>query len=310
VATCAKASVISVGSPAVTELEEFENLSGPITVANAVLGEPGALFISPVDGAVVRWHVTGFAGGPFRLRVLRPAGAAGFAGAGTSASASPSDLSTQTFATNLSVKAGDLFGVDSDNFGDLIGEVKTMGSSIAAWLPPLPEGGAMPPKAVEQNREFAYSVEIQPAPGIAQLDVNSAPVFQSTRVLISGHDFLGVTGASFGGLPASGVAAINDNLISATAPAGTKPGPVSISVTTNAGTSPASPGAVFTYLGCMVPKLKGNSLKADRKKLAKAGCKLGKVSGKRTKTAKVKKQSVAVGKVLPLGTRVSVKLGE
>ena len=42
---------------------------------------------------------------------------------------------------------------------------------------------------------------------------------------------------------------------------------------------------------CVVPRLKGKSLKADRKKLAKAGCKLGKVKGRKSASAKVTKQS-------------------
>ncbi len=61
---------------------------------------------------------------------------------------------------------------------------------------------------------------------------------------------------------------------------------------------------------CLVPKLKGHSLRVNRKKLKKAGCKLGKVKGKKTKSAKVIKQSPKPGKLLAPGTKVSVKLGE
>jgi trimeric autotransporter adhesin len=61
---------------------------------------------------------------------------------------------------------------------------------------------------------------------------------------------------------------------------------------------------------CVVPKLKGRSLRVTRKKLKKARCKLGKVRGKKTKSAKVIKQSRKAGKRLAPGTKVSVKLGK
>ena len=61
--------------------------------------------------------------------------------------------------------------------------------------------------------------------------------------------------------------------------------------------------------GCRVPGLKGASLKASRKRLDKASCKLGKVRGERSRTAKVVKQDLPPGKVLPAGTGVSVKIG-
>ncbi len=59
---------------------------------------------------------------------------------------------------------------------------------------------------------------------------------------------------------------------------------------------------------CTVPKLKGKKLKAVRKKLTKADCKLGRVSGRKGKSAKVKKQSPKPGKVLAPGAKVGVKL--
>ena len=59
---------------------------------------------------------------------------------------------------------------------------------------------------------------------------------------------------------------------------------------------------------CFVPSLKGRSLKADRKRLVKAGCRLGKVKGRKSASAKVTRQSPKPGDVLPLGTKVNVKL--
>jgi Glycine rich protein/PASTA domain len=58
--------------------------------------------------------------------------------------------------------------------------------------------------------------------------------------------------------------------------------------------------------GCLVPKLKGKSLKRAKKKLRKSDCRIGKVKGK--KSGKVKKQNPAPGSILAEGSRVMVKL--
>lgn len=59
---------------------------------------------------------------------------------------------------------------------------------------------------------------------------------------------------------------------------------------------------------CIVPKLRGKNLRIAKKKLTKAGCKLGKVTGQMSKTAKVKKQSPKPGRVLAAGAKVGIKL--
>ncbi len=70
-----------------------------------------------------------------------------------------------------------------------------------------------------------------------------------------------------------------------------------------------SASASQTVPDCVVPDLKGWSLKADRTRLAQVGCTLGKVRGKRSRTARVVKQDLRAGMTLPAGARVSVKLG-
>ena len=60
---------------------------------------------------------------------------------------------------------------------------------------------------------------------------------------------------------------------------------------------------------CRVPRLRGRSLPALGSRLREAGCALGKVRGEKSKTARVVKQYVAAGTVLPAGAKVSVKLG-
>jgi hypothetical protein len=60
---------------------------------------------------------------------------------------------------------------------------------------------------------------------------------------------------------------------------------------------------------CVVPKLKGHSLRVVRKQLRKAGCKLGKVKGKKSRSAKVIKQNPKPRKILAPGAKVNVRLG-
>jgi hypothetical protein len=62
-------------------------------------------------------------------------------------------------------------------------------------------------------------------------------------------------------------------------------------------------------LACVVPRLKGGSLKADRLKLLEAGCSLGEVRGIRSKSAKVVRQYPRPGTARAVGAEVAVKLG-
>jgi beta-lactam-binding protein with PASTA domain len=77
--------------------------------------------------------------------------------------------------------------------------------------------------------------------------------------------------------------------------------------------SVASPPVAPLAPTCTVPKLEGKSLKASKKKIRGADCKVGKVSKKRGAKAgkgKVVGQSKKPGTVLPAGTVVKVTLGK
>ena len=60
---------------------------------------------------------------------------------------------------------------------------------------------------------------------------------------------------------------------------------------------------------CVVPKLKGKTLKKAKKLLVKAHCKLGKVTRSKTQGKKVIRQKPGPGKILPAGSKVAIKLG-
>jgi hypothetical protein len=85
-------------------------------------------------------------------------------------------------------------------------------------------------------------------------------------------------------------------------------GAFELKIPPNAGGGPVGPAPAVVHPACVVPRLKGHKLTADRKRLKKAGCRLGKVKGHRSKSARVKKQSLKPGSVLPPGSKVNVKL--
>jgi hypothetical protein len=75
---------------------------------------------------------------------------------------------------------------------------------------------------------------------------------------------------------------------------------------------PSAPAPAPVVAHCVVPKVKGKTLKAAKKKLRAANCRLGSVTKEKSVTAatgKVVKQGPKPGKVLAAGAKVRVKLG-
>lgn len=304
----AQAAPITVGNPLTQSSYFVAPFGGSSTAANPSVPDPGASATSPVDGAVVSWHLLLASGGPFELRVLRPA-PGGYLGAGTSTPQIPGGTGLETFSTNLPIKAGDLIGLDA-NEGDKIGIVEVPGAAFALWTPPLADGATQPPTETTPNGELAFNAVVQPAPTLTAISPTSGSIKGGTSVTISGTDFANVSGVGFGSVPASSFSVASEGQINAVAPPGK--GSVDVTVTTVAGTTPITAADKFTYKACVVPKLKGKKLKAAKKKLRKAGCKLGKVKrakGVTVNTGKVVKQSPKAGKQLAPGSKVNVKLG-
>jgi beta-lactam-binding protein with PASTA domain len=86
-----------------------------------------------------------------------------------------------------------------------------------------------------------------------------------------------------------------------------------VTATNDAGSTaqPSAPYAVrppVAVLKCVVPKLKGKTLKQAKAALKKAHCKLGKVKGSKSKHAKVKKQSRKAKTVLAAGSKINLTM--
>jgi hypothetical protein len=57
-----------------------------------------------------------------------------------------------------------------------------------------------------------------------------------------------------------------------------------------------------------VPKLRGTTLAVAKRRIARAGCTVGKVRGQRGRGARVRAQSRRAGASAPAGTRIALRL--
>jgi len=302
-AGAAQASTVTIGSvlPTTYTLTPFGQ---PQTLFNTTLPEKGAKLTSPVDGAIVRWRMLGAKGGPFYLRVLHPNGSGAYKATQSSTAATPIGEGLQTFSTNVPVQSGDQIGIDPSNPSDEIGVATVAGAGYAFIFPSPFNGATVAPSGTESGKEIELSAEVQPAPSIDALENFSGSIAGGTVVKIKGEDLNGASAVKFGNKPAASFTVDSESLITATSPRSSIAGFVDVTVTTNAGTSATVRSDRFEYEACVVPKLKGKTLKSARKALKKANCRLGKVKG----TGKVIKQNPKPRKVKLPRTKVNVKL--
>jgi IPT/TIG domain/PASTA domain len=309
-AAAAQATTITVGS--VLSPTFTKRAVGPVaTLLNTALPEKGASLTSPVNGTIIRWRIQGAAGGPFFLRVLRPSGSGSYMAVGTSAASTPTSEGVQTFTTNLPVRAGDTIGVDPSHESDEIGFVTTTpGGAYASIFPPPLEGATVASSNPKTGEEVQLAAEVQPQPTIASVSPRGGSVTGGSTVTLTGNYFGEATAVKFGEVPATSYKVESETKLTAVVPRAAKPGAVDISVTTPGGTSEAGSVDRFSYMACVVPKLKGKKLSAAKNALRSAGCTLGKVSGTKGGKAKVLTQHPKPGKILAPGSKVNIKLGK
>jgi hypothetical protein len=321
----AQAAIVTVGSPLLgTFMPAPYGGEEGATYTNLSIDEPGTNFAaSPVDGRIVSWSEEASEGPAIRMSVLRRAGGTSYAAVGMSAPQSVTSAGENTFPADLPIEKGDLVGLDIGK-GDFLGVIRSFTGRLGYWEPQIDEGIPASIKAFEEGVEVGVNVQVQPSPTITGLGSVSGPPSGGTTVLIAGTDFEGASVVRFGSTPASNFTVDSEGQISAVAPAAAT-GPVTVSVTTIAGTATSS--QQFTYQdpvtppstqpptpvkNCTVPKLKGKTLKASKTKIKAADCKVGKVTkrkGAKATTGKVVGQSKKPGTVLPAGTVVKVTLG-
>lgn len=309
IATTAEAAPVTIGSPMSGKAEEG-SASESGTFINLAFGEPGARPTSPVTGAIISWQLLNGVG-PFRLRVLHPAGGTAYTATASSATVTASG-GLQTFPAAVPIQAGDAIGLDINKGNQIAIFLGDPNDVAAAWVPPIPDGATQSFGASEKGIEVPYNAVVQPAPTLTAISPASGSIKGGTAVTVAGTDFANVSGVSFGGVPAASFTVAGEGQLTAVAPPTKKAGAVDVTVSTIAGTTPLVATDKFTYKACVVPKLKSKKLKAAKKKLKKASCKLGKVTrhkGVTSKTGKVVKQSPKPGKQLAPGSKVKVTLG-
>lgn len=311
-AVTAGATTVTVGSvlPPTFKSMPFE---GVRTQFNTTLPESGANLASPVNGAIVRWKVQGAAGGPFTLRVLHPNGTGAFTATGTSQPVKPNGLGIETFQTQLPIRSGDLIAVDSTNPTDEIGVADASGAGYGIFSAPPFEGATLASSQTKAGQEIELAAEVQPAPAISGLSVSEGSVLGGEKVTITGTNLNGATSVLFGEVPAASFSVVNEEKITAVAPAQSKVGTVDIVATTLAGESPTGTSHQFLYRGCTVPNLAGKKLGPAKSAIRNAGCTVGKVSkvkGPKKKKGKTFHQNPKAGRLLAPGAKVAIKVAK
>lgn len=305
-------------------------------------------FVAPVDGVITRWRTRNVSGEPgptplrgFALRVLRANGGTSYTALSTSEYVMPAGSGIETFATHMPVSAGEYVGLD-DPEGMFIGV--DQGGSWAAASPPLADGSTAS-FAPDEPGEFTYNFDLLPTPTVTSVAAAPGASAGETAVGMAGTGFEEVEAVTFGGAPFEGIVVggspaasfevRSEHLITAVLPAGMSSGSVPVRVTTPAGvasgsfdyTAPGGSASTGSPSGggsnvqppppppssvCHVPKLRGRSLKAAKKKVRAGDCKVGKVTKRRGATARIGiivRQRPKPGASVPAGAPVKLTVG-
>lgn len=313
-ATATAQAQVTIGqlAPSGTPVSECEYPGPYDEVQTAVASGNG--YTAPVSGVLTSWS-TNAGLGPNQqlgLKVFRRTGPNTFLVVASDLRPIASNV-LNTFPVSIPVQAGDLIGLHipaettaptacTFETGDLREEIHYQ------------EGDAAPGSTITtesfSGSRLNVSANILPPPVLSGISLTTGSIAGGAQVAIAGANFASVTGVSFGSTPVA-FTVPSEGQIVATAPASATLGAVPVTVTTAAGTATAP--QTFTYEGCRVPKLGGKKLKASKKKLRKADCKIGNVKKRghaTTKTGKVIKQNPKPGAIRLPGTKVKVTLAE
>ena len=251
---------------------------------------------------IVRWRVIDTTG-PLTLRVIN-----GNTGGAIGPTATAATTSLQEFPADVPIKAGEQIGLDIPEAGSSVGFLNKTGTNIDYWSGTLAkdQGDRRPPAtrllSALQRRCPAATGDHHPDPrgGSDQSEQHR----RHHRPRPDRGDRGRVRCR-----PGSGFSVNSDTQITATAPPSAAISSVPVTVTTVAGTATSPQN--FSYQGCRVPKLKGKKLKAAKKQIRAAGCKVGKLTKRRgatAKTGKVAKQAPKQGTVAKPGTAVKLTI--
>jgi hypothetical protein len=231
----------------------------------------------------------------------------------SSAPVEPEGNFIETFTTNLPIRTGEFIALN------IPGEIALYetGSTEAFFSQPLEQGQTReglvesPPFELGFNADVSIGPPPAPivlAPTIAAIAPTSGSFKGGTSVAITGSNLTGATAVSFGGVTTS-FTVNSPTQITAVAPRLKPRSKVSVAITTPGGTATSS--STYEATACHVPNLRGKKLKAAKKALRLADCRIGKVKkidGATAKTGKTFKQSPKPGNFRAPGSKVGVKL--
>jgi IPT/TIG domain/PASTA domain len=276
---------------------------------------PGVSYTVPSAGLITSWSTNA---GPepgqlLSFKILRPLGSEHFTVVGHDGPRPLSFGALNTFKTGIPVQAGDILALGAKNAdavpsaalfttGNGADEFSGMGGDAA-------DGAAVAQVEADTQVRLNVTATLLLPPVISALSPASGSVRGGSTVTISGSNFAEVRGVSFGAVPAERFTVDSESQISAVAPPGGTLSPVTVALTTAAGSATGA----FAYEGCRVPRLKNLTPKGAKRKLRMAGCRLGKVKtaisgarGSGIPVSIVKRQSPKPGTVLAPGAKVSL----
>jgi len=318
-ALCGMSILLAMGSTASAQVT-LGQLAPPGTTFSCEYVQPydelqtsvaaGNGYVAPSAGTITSWstQVGSNPGQVLGMKVYRSIGVGTFQVVGQDG---PRALvpGLNTFPVNIPVQAGDILGISlpTNAVSDCGFETGLEGDQISWQEGNAPTGSSFVIQETYSKNRLNVSASLLPPPTISSI-TPAAGSIKGASVVIGGTNFASVTGVSFGSAPAA-FTVNSEGQITATAPPSKSLSKVSVTVTTAAGS--ATSAQTFAYKGCKVPQLNGKKLKAAKKKLSKADCKLGKVKklhGATSKSGKVTNQNPKPGKLLAPGAKVKITL--
>jgi len=292
-------------------------INGPYD--GAPIGTAAPTYTAPFSGLVTSWstNATAGLGQEINFKIYKSLGG-GFeeehflvVGQSGPQALVPSVLNT--FNVSLPIQAGDVIALDDDNAiavpNACLFQTGNPADLVTYTEGDAPNGTMLEAEGHEEGVRFNVTATILGPPAITSITPAAGSIEGGTSVVLAGSDFAQVSGVNFGSVSAKSFAVSSEGQITAVSPPSKTLGKVAITVTNSAGTGTST--QLFSYQGCKVPKLTGKKLKAAKKRLRKADCKLGKVKkqeGATGKTGKVSKQKPKSGKLLAPGSKVNVIL--
>jgi hypothetical protein len=314
VAVPAQAS-ITLGQTSDNSLTFFS--LGPSTEVETASEAALSYTVPPGGGVITSWsnRAESLDQGQIKLKIYRPSGQANsFSVVAESAAETITPNQLNTYPAHIPVEAGDLLGMTrTARTAASVFFFSMAPGDMAAQLQGAddPPGSSTVFSPAQSGLRLNLSAILRQRPAVSSVEPSSGPIAGGTQVTINGSDFTDASVVSFGNAPVTTFTVESEGRITATSPPGA-PGAADVAVTTPLGLSPSTSADRFQYTACLVPRLKGKTLKVSRKKLREADCKVGEVKRLRAPAARsgrVVKQNPRPGEALVPGAQVNLGLG-